>query len=84
LGFLKEENIIIGVNLNLTTIVEKVFGTSAKENPMVEYFIHKFEEVGLYDVAPLKLLHIRRNYRVGVDGVSKRLDMLLGAQRDTM
>jgi hypothetical protein len=52
----------------------EVWGSNAKNKPLVDYFVQMFEETRLCDAMPMKLVPTWKNSRVGEEGVSKRLD----------
>jgi hypothetical protein len=51
----KEEEVIIGGELNFTVSRVEVWGFNARLDKVVAYFKHKIEELGYIDVEPLKL-----------------------------
>jgi hypothetical protein len=44
---------------------------------IIEYFLHKIEEFGLCSVEPVRLMPTWRNFKVGEESISKRLDRFL-------
>ena len=71
------QNLILGGDLNLTMSSSKVWGKNNRADSLGPYFRHMFEQKGLVDVAPIKIIPTWRNKRSGDQGVSKRLDRFL-------
>jgi hypothetical protein len=76
-GFLKEDNIIIGGDLNLTLSSGDIWGDRARLDPLSDFFSSLFASAGLIDIAPSQICPTWRNGRSGPNGVSKRLDHFL-------
>jgi endonuclease/exonuclease/phosphatase family metal-dependent hydrolase len=76
-GILKEQNLILGGDLNLTTSSREVWGAHARSDPLQLYFNQLFQVEGLVDVEPLKVLPTWRNGRRGHNYIAKRLDRFL-------
>ena len=73
-GLLNLPHLVIGGDLNLTLRSSKVWGVKASLDPLSNHFLSLFQSVGLVDVAPLASGPTWRNGRLGVEGISKRLD----------
>ena len=58
-------NLIIGGDLNLTLTSNEVWGKNARLDSLGPYFNHIFEQKGLVDLAPLKIMPTWRNRRCG-------------------
>ena len=71
------QNLILGGDLNLTMSNSEVWGKNARVDSLGPYFRHMFEQKGLVDVAPVKIMPTWRNKRSGDQEVSKRLDRFL-------
>jgi hypothetical protein len=76
-GLLDLDNLIIAGDLNLTTSVGEVWGASATQDTLADYFSTLFLAHHLVDYAPDFLTPTWRNGRVGSDSISKRLDHFL-------
>jgi hypothetical protein len=76
-GLLDLENLIIAGDLNLTTSVREIWGDSATQDTLEDYFISLFSSHNLVDYAPVILAPTWRNGRLGSDSISKRLDRFL-------
>jgi hypothetical protein len=55
-GFLKEQNLILGGDLNFTTSNREMWGAHARVDPLQLYFSQLIQVEGLVDVEPLKVL----------------------------
>eukprot|EP01018_Ginkgo_biloba_P018081 Gb_04379 [translate_table: standard] len=75
--WIKSKKLIIGGDLNLTLHRGEIWGSSARQDKLEDYFLDKFESIGWVDVDPTKVKPTWTNNRVGEDGVSKRLDTFL-------
>jgi exonuclease III len=76
-GLLSEEGIIVGGDLNFTLSAREVWGNLARSDPLADYFSNILITMGLVDVQPTQLAPTWRNGRVGLAGISKRLDRFL-------
>eukprot|EP01018_Ginkgo_biloba_P003768 Gb_15009 [translate_table: standard] len=52
--WIKQENLIIGGDLNLTLHRGEIWGSSARQDRLVDYFLDKFKSVGWVDVEPIE------------------------------
>eukprot|EP01018_Ginkgo_biloba_P032610 Gb_14068 [translate_table: standard] len=75
--WIKFENLIIAGHLNLTLHRGEIWGSSATQDRLADFFLDKFESVGWVDVEPIKVKPTWTNNTLGEDGVSKRLDRFL-------
>jgi hypothetical protein len=64
-GIFKDQNLILGGNLNFTTSFREVWGEHSRVYPLQPYFSKLLQEEGMVDVEPLKLLPTWRNGRGG-------------------
>jgi hypothetical protein len=80
-GLFNEPNLILGGDLNFTTLIREVWGELAKADPLQIYFSQMIQDEGLVDVELAKLLPSSRNGRCGKDYIDKRLDMFLLDER---
>jgi hypothetical protein len=76
-GLLDLENLIIAGDLNLTISVGEVWGGSATQDTLADFFTTLFSAHNLVDYAPDILAPTWRNGRMGSDAISKRLDRFL-------
>jgi hypothetical protein len=76
-GLLDLENLIIAGDMNFTTSVGEVWGASATQDTLEDYFTTLFLAHDLVDYAPDILAPTWRNGRVGSYSISKRLDRFL-------
>lgn len=76
-GFLKDLELILGNDLNLTVSAREVWGLSAKTNPFAQFFVHLFESLNLVDLEPFPLAPTWRNECASETGVSKCLNRFL-------
>jgi exonuclease III len=76
-GLLREDNLIVGGDLNFTLSAREVWGNLARIDPLAEYFSNILLNSGLVDVQPTLLSPTWRNGRAGIAGISKRLDHFL-------
>jgi len=70
----KEQNLILGSDLNFTTSCREVWGVHTRAEPLHPYFSQLIEEEGLVDVEPIKVLPTWKNGRRGQDYIAKRMD----------
>jgi hypothetical protein len=82
-GLLDLENLIIVGDLNLTTTLGEIWGASATQDPLADFFTNLFSTHHLVDFAPDHLTPTRRNGRVGSDSIAKRLDRFLISEHYT-
>jgi endonuclease/exonuclease/phosphatase family metal-dependent hydrolase len=73
-GLLKEQNVIMGGDLNFTTSSREMWGAHIRVDPLHLYFSQLIQGEGMVDVEPLKLLPTWQNGRGGLDYITKRLD----------
>jgi hypothetical protein len=64
-------------DLNFTLGACEIWGTIAHRDSLVDIFIQKIEEVGLFDIQPLKYSPTWRNMCTREDKVAKTLDGFL-------
>jgi hypothetical protein len=64
-GIFKDQNLILGSDLNFTTSFREVWGEHSRVYPLQPYFSKLLQEEGMVDVEPLKLLPTWRNGRGG-------------------
>ena len=64
-GETKQQNVILGGDLNLTLEVGEVWGENARKDALAPFFLNLFEKEKLVDMAPLKLEPTWRNKRGG-------------------
>jgi endonuclease/exonuclease/phosphatase family metal-dependent hydrolase len=76
-GLLDLANLIIAGDLNLTTSVGEVWGTSASTDPLASYFKNLFQAHALVDILPTVIVPTWRNGRAGSEAIKKRLDRVL-------
>jgi exonuclease III len=76
-SFLKEQQVLLGGDLNFSLGFSEVWGTHARADPLTGYFTQKLVDCNLLDIEPVKLKPTWRNNRVGEDSVAKRLDRFL-------
>jgi endonuclease/exonuclease/phosphatase family metal-dependent hydrolase len=76
-GIFKDQNLILGGDLNFTTSFREVWGEHARVDPLQPYFSKLLQEEGMVDVEPLKLQPTWRNGRRGQEFIAKRLDRFL-------
>jgi hypothetical protein len=76
-GVLREDNLILDGDLNLTLSPREVWGDLTRQDPLVDYFVHVFEESNIVDIELVLVAPTWRNGRSGVSGVSKCLDRFL-------
>jgi hypothetical protein len=76
-GLLSEEGIIVGGDLNFTLSTREVWGDSARNDPLTDFFTSLIQSSGLVDVQPTKLAPTWRNGRAGSAGIAKILDRFL-------
>jgi len=76
-SLLKRDHVFIGGDLNFTLGDNKIWGPSAKKDPLSNFFIHKLDDVGLFDIQPIKYAPAWRKMHFGDDRVAKRLDIFL-------
>jgi endonuclease/exonuclease/phosphatase family metal-dependent hydrolase len=82
-GLLDLENLIIVGDLNLTTTLGEIWGASATQDPLADFFTNLFSTHHLVDFAPDHLTPTWRNGRVGSDSIAKRLDRFLISEHYT-
>lgn len=75
------DKVIVGGDLHLTLKNGEVWRESVRQDPLVDYFSQMFEDLGRCDVEPIQLVPAWRNLRSGKDGVSKRLERFLVAEK---
>jgi hypothetical protein len=51
-GFLKDEGLIIGGDLNIILSFGEVWGARARLDPLFDYFSFVFDLAGVVDIAP--------------------------------
>jgi hypothetical protein len=73
-SFLKYPALILGGDLNFSIGAVESWGHRSQVDSLSDFFVHKLEEVGLIDVAPIKISPTWRNKRLGEDYIAKRLD----------
>ena len=76
-GLLKQPNLVLAGDLNLTLNCSEVWGKKACSDPLGPYFTHLFSSLQLVDIAPGSAGPTWRNGCSGDDGISKRLDRFL-------
>ena len=76
-GLLSSPNLILGGDLNLTLHSSEIWGHKTSPDPLSSHFLSLFDSLGLTDLAPLCAGPTWRNGCVGVEGISKRLDIFL-------
>jgi hypothetical protein len=79
-GFLSDDDLIIGGDLNLTLSSQEVWGKKARIDPLAGFFSQLFTRAGLVDVLPCQLKPTWRNGHLGSEGISKCLDRFLVAE----
>jgi hypothetical protein len=70
-GLLAEQGLIVGGDLNFTLSTREVWGSSARADPLADFFVNMLQDTGLVDLAPSHLTPTWRNGRVGSTGISK-------------
>jgi hypothetical protein len=55
-GILKEQNVILGGDLNFTTSIMEMWGAHSRDDPLRSYFRELIQGEGMVDVEPLKML----------------------------
>jgi hypothetical protein len=73
-GLLDLQNLVIAGDLNFTISTGEIWGASANQDPLADFFISLFHSHGLVDFPPAVLTPTWRNDRMGMDSISKRLD----------
>jgi exonuclease III len=76
-GFLHEDNIIIGGDLNFTLSANEVWGTTTMIDPLVDFIDNLLHRSRLIDLQPSVITPTWRNGRTGYNGISKRLDQFI-------
>jgi hypothetical protein len=76
-GLLEEQGLIVGGDLNFTLSSWEVWGSSARVDPLADFFSNMLHSTGLVDMQPSHLSPTWRNGRAGSTGISKRLDRFL-------
>lgn len=76
-SFLKDQQVILGGDLNFSLGFSEVWGTHARADPLTSFFTQKMVECNLLDIEPIKLKPTWRNNREGEANVAKRLDPFL-------
>jgi hypothetical protein len=76
-SFLKDQQVILGGDLNFSLVFYEVWATHVREDPLTSFFSEKMVECNLLDIGPIKLKPTRRNNRVGDASVAKRFDCFL-------
>jgi hypothetical protein len=71
---LREENLIIGGDINFSLGEAETWGPSAHPDPQTYFFSHLLATNGLIDIVPTKLIPTWRNLRTGEAHVEKQLD----------
>jgi hypothetical protein len=71
------DSLIMGCDMNFTTSRGGIWCSFPREDVLVNYFLNKFELVGLVDVEPIPLLPTWCNNRVEPEVISKRMDCFL-------
>eukprot|EP00253_Pinus_taeda_P034852 PITA_34852 len=74
---MKSPLMIMGGDLNFSLGRTEAWGPSAREDPLVEFFLNLISENKLIDPSAVKLKPTWRNRRVGDDRIAKRLDHFL-------
>jgi hypothetical protein len=73
--------LFLGGDLNLELNAKECWGERVRTYPLVDYFSNIFEDLNLVDVEPHKVVLTWENSRRGRDGIEKRLDQFLVAER---
>jgi hypothetical protein len=76
-GLLDGTNLIIVGDLNFTTNIGEIWGSSASMDPLTNYFTMLLQNHNLVDLPPAAIVPTWRNGRTGLDVISKRLDRFL-------
>jgi hypothetical protein len=66
-----------GGDLNFTLHRSEIWGESVILDNLANFFLNRLEVAHLVDVEPMEAKPTWSNNRVGVSGISKRLDMFL-------
>eukprot|EP01018_Ginkgo_biloba_P034237 Gb_24170 [translate_table: standard] len=66
-----------GGDLNFSLERSEIWVSVAQVDPLSNFFIKSLEEVGLYDIEPVKLRPTWSNKRVGEERMTKRIDRFL-------
>jgi hypothetical protein len=75
--FLKVPFLILGGDLNFSTGAVESWGIRSQMDSPSDFFVHKLDEEGLIDIAPIRLGPSWINKRLGDDYITKRLDHFL-------
>jgi hypothetical protein len=68
---------VVGGNLNFTLSPREVWGESSKEDQQRGFFLSLLENLHLVDMKPAKITPTWRNFKIGNEAISKRLDRFL-------
>jgi endonuclease/exonuclease/phosphatase family metal-dependent hydrolase len=79
-GLLAAKNLILAGDLNFTTGVDEVWGSTAQLDKHANYFKDMIKDQLLVDLVPDVLVPTWRNGRAGGAGITKRLDRFLVAE----
>lgn len=74
---IKDDNIILGEDLNLIRKVAGTWGEGARQDTLASYFTQLFQDLGLCDVEPNELIPTQRNCGSSRKVVSKCLESRL-------
>ena len=72
-------NLILVGDLNFTLFDVEIWGRNARLDHLAPYFSHLLCFKNMVDLEPLAPSPMWRNGHVGVDGISKRLDIFLAS-----
>jgi hypothetical protein len=75
-GVFNDPLMVIGGDLNFTLSLREVWGSNPREDRHKGFFLSFLEAESLVDLEPVKLSPTWRNFRMGIDVVAKRLDLL--------
>lgn len=70
----KNQNLVIGGDLNFSIGIAEAWGPLAKEDPLSDFFLNAFSSHNLIKANMIKLKPAWRNHRTGEARLAKRLD----------
>ena len=73
----KSPFLVFGGDLNFSLGLSEIWGDRAHVDVLSDFFFNLLDGLGLVDITPLVSIPTWSNRRVGVESISKRLDILL-------
>ena len=77
---LEDKSLVVGGDFNLTLSIDKVWGARKTEDPIVDFFMAKMEELNMVNIEPHMLSPTWSNERCGAVGITKILEIFLMAR----